>query len=307
MKILILGYSDIAQRKVIPAIQKLSSVKEFEVASLSKKIPKLEKLSFTFSDYDYAVKNSNADLVYISLPNHLHYKYSKYSLNNNKNVISEKPAIFTSKELNSLFHLANEKGMAIGMSCVFEYHRGWNQFKEISQEIANEGVLTAEFTIPELSSTNIRMSKSLKGGAFNDMGIYASTIGNLFWNTNIKNGRIQLIKDKDLVQGFSVLLNYGTNKNVLGNFGFNQVYANQVQFSTQNTKYIYENVFSQSIEYETKIIKLNLRNKKEIHVGKDNSFYNYFDFFINNMKNKKYLNKKFYNMNLEYLKAMELI
>ena len=73
MKILILGYSDIAQRKVIPAIQKLSSVKEFEVASLSKKIPKLEKLSFTFSDYDYAVKNSNADLVYISLPNHLHY------------------------------------------------------------------------------------------------------------------------------------------------------------------------------------------------------------------------------------------
>jgi dTDP-3,4-didehydro-2,6-dideoxy-alpha-D-glucose 3-reductase len=307
MKILILGYSDIAQRKVIPAIQKLSSVKEFEVASLSRNIPKLEKLSFTFSDYDYAVKNSNADIVYISLPNHLHYKYSKYSLNNNKNVISEKPAIFTHKELNSLFHLSNEKGLAIGISCVFEYHKGWRRFKEISQKNSNEGVLIAEFTIPELSSTNIRMSKSLKGGAFNDMGIYASTIGNLFWNTNIKNGRIQLIKNKDLIQGFSVLLNYGKNKNLLGNFGFNQVYTNQVQFSTQNTKYIYEKVFSQSIDHESKIIKLNLRNRKEVDVGKDNSFYNYFDFFVNNLKNKTYLNKKFYNMNLEYLKAMELI
>ena len=165
MKILILGYSDIAQRKVIPAIQKLSSVKEFEVASLSRNIPKLEKLSFTYSDYNYAVKNSNADIVYISLPNHLHYKYSKYSLNNNKNVISEKPAIFTHKELNSLFHLSNEKSLAIGISCVFEYHKGWRRFKEISQKNSNEGVLIAEFTIPELSSTNIRMSKSLKGGA----------------------------------------------------------------------------------------------------------------------------------------------
>ena len=41
MKILILGYSEIAQRKIIPAIQKLPSVKELEVASVSKNIPKL--------------------------------------------------------------------------------------------------------------------------------------------------------------------------------------------------------------------------------------------------------------------------
>ena len=307
MKILILGYSEIAQRKIIPAIQKLPSIKELEVASVSKKIPTLKKLTSTFSDYNYAIKNSNADLVYICLPNNLHYKYSKYSLNNNKNVISEKPAIFNIKELNSLFNLANEKNLAIGMSCVFGHHKGWKLFKEISQENNNGGLLIAEFTIPQLSSTNIRMSKKLKGGAFNDMGIYASSIGNLFWNTELKSGKIQINRNSGLAQGFNVLLNYGKNKNLLGNFGFNQAYTNKVQFSTQNTKYIYKRVFSQPTDYEPTIIKLDLRKKTEFAAGNDDSFFNYFDFFISNLKNKKYLNKKFFNTNLEYLKLMELI
>jgi len=307
MKVLLLGYSEIAQRKTIPAIQKLSIINEFEIASVSKKVPKLEKLTAIYDDYYYAIKNSNADIVYISLPNSLHYTYSKLSLSNSKNVISEKPAVFSLKELDTLYKLANTKNLAIGMSCVFGFHKGWNTFKEISQKNSKEGLLKAEFTIPELPSTNIRMSKALKGGAFYDMGIYASIIGNLFWDTNLKNGNIEVFKNKGLVQGFSVLLNYGKNKNLLGNFGFNQVYANQVQFSTQNKKFIYEKVFSQPIDYESKIIKVDLNKKKEFNVGIDNSFFNYFEFFINNLNNKKYLNKNFYNSNLEYIKVMELI
>ena len=66
------------------------------------------------------------------------------------------------------------------------------------------GVLTANFTIPKPSKNNIRMSRSLGGGALNDLGIYASTSGYLFWEEKLKNIKISEYK-KIIKHGFYCL------------------------------------------------------------------------------------------------------
>ena len=109
-KILILGFSDLSQRKIIPVLHKnLNYVEEIEIASKSKIISKNNKIKKTYFDYDTAIKETSADLIYISLPNSQHYKYCKESILQNKSVIIDKPAVLSSAELNSLKSLMPKK------------------------------------------------------------------------------------------------------------------------------------------------------------------------------------------------------
>ena len=73
-QLLILGYSSFLKRRVIPAIKKLKDV-EYSICSKSNKINPKEKI--LFNDYDIALSNTIANIVYISLVNSLHFKYAK--------------------------------------------------------------------------------------------------------------------------------------------------------------------------------------------------------------------------------------
>ena len=58
----------------------------------SKSSTQQEKKAFAwYRNYDYALKHSNADLVYISLPNSYHYYWAKKALYKNYHVIVDKP------------------------------------------------------------------------------------------------------------------------------------------------------------------------------------------------------------------------
>ena len=305
MKVLILGYSDLVIRKILPAIEKTSKVNTLDIASKTGNVKDVNKLVTVYSDYNKALQLSDAEIVYVSLPNSLHYKYSKLSIEKNKNVIVDKPAILSADQLFSLKNLTKSNNLFISMSCVFNFHKAWGKFKKYSISNDQEGTLLAEFTIPKLNKNNIRMSNKLKGGAINDMGIYATTLGYLFWNTPSKKIIVNSYTKDSIVEGFTVLANYGRGKNLIGNFGFNQVYTNKITFSGNGIKTIYERVFSQPVTYESKIYKYTNTENKVFNIGKDDSFLNYLNYVVNNAKsNKKVLNDDFNKLNLEYLKLI---
>ena len=55
------------------------------------------------------------------------------------------------------------------------------------------------------------------GGAFNDMGPYASTIGLKFWENNAENIYIDKKIENGLISS-SVIADYGEGKNLVGKF-----------------------------------------------------------------------------------------
>ena len=103
MKILILGYSDLAARRLIPAIKKLRNVK-FDIASRSKS-EKNGGHDKWYRNYNEAIKSTDAKIIYISLVNSDHYKYALKSLKQNKNVIVDKPIALTHKKTINLINL----------------------------------------------------------------------------------------------------------------------------------------------------------------------------------------------------------
>ncbi|MDI1263086.1 MAG: gfo/Idh/MocA family oxidoreductase, partial [bacterium] len=70
MRLLILGYSSIVERRVLPAAAKVGAIDEISIASKSRPAPDVwPKQGRFFDDYETALRESAADVVYLSLPN----------------------------------------------------------------------------------------------------------------------------------------------------------------------------------------------------------------------------------------------
>src|SRR5450631_3441693 len=96
MRLLILGYSSIAERRVIPAAAKVAAIDEIAIASKSRPQPNgWPKAGRFFGDYEAALRESDADLVYLSLPNAMHEHWVMKALAAGKHVLVDKPAMMT--------------------------------------------------------------------------------------------------------------------------------------------------------------------------------------------------------------------
>jgi len=307
MKVLILGFSSIAQRKVIPSLQNIKTVSNIEIASKSKKVPLARKISKSYNSYEKAINNSDAEIVYISLPNNYHYKYSELCLANSKHVIVDKPSVLNKSELKKIKLLASKKNRCISESTPYLYHKALEKFKTINKN--QKGVLITTFTVPAFDKSNFRNSLRLGGGAVNDMGVYAASMGRYFWDTDSESLSVNINTKRKLDITFSITANYGQGRDMIGYFGFEKNYSNQVSFIGETKTTTLERVFSAPKDLCTQIIvNKNINNEKKIiNIGEDDSFQNYLTTLFKKIKQRNIdlINKEFYESNLETLKIME--
>ncbi len=304
-KILILGYSDISQRRIIPALNKLDEISSIEIATKSKEVEALGKIEKTYKSYEKAIESTDANFVYISLPNSLHFDYGKQSLLWDKNIIIDKPAVLNKSEFEELTNLAKKNNLFISQSCVFQHHKAWVDFKKYSKKY-NKGVLTATFLIPELHSRNFRMSNKLGGGSVNDMGIYASESGRNFWENSAKSFSINDVSkpNNKVNMGFTGKASYGEGKEAIFEFGFNREYKNNITFLSNEFLISYERVFSAPEDFKTCLTIKNGDEEKNIEIGFDDTFNNYLKDVYVKYKNNDIdtINREFEDSTMEFLK-----
>ena len=148
MKILILGYSNLCRRKIIPVLKKKFSNVKFSICSRTQKKKNIGAYDW-FRDYKVDLKKSKADVVYISLINSLHYYWAKKFLENNYHVIIDKPATLNFKQAKNLVKLARKKKRLLSEAVVFHYHHQINKaIKEINS-LKNLTHVHARFVIPK--------------------------------------------------------------------------------------------------------------------------------------------------------------
>ena len=124
MKILILGYSSIAKRRIIPALETLPQIKTIEISSESRlsQIPELTKVNKTYDSYKKAIEKSKANIVYISTVNSLHEQLARMVLLSGRHVIVDKPAFLNLASTEKIIELAKTKGLGVAETTVFTYH-----------------------------------------------------------------------------------------------------------------------------------------------------------------------------------------
>ena len=205
MKILILGYSNLVKKRIIPVLKKYFNKIEFSICSVSQKKQNIGQYQW-FRNYNDALLNAKADIVYISLPNSLHYFWSKKFLQKNYNVIIDKPATLNLKQAKNLINIAKKKKKLLTEATFFNYH---NQISESIKEIKsikNLNLIYSKFVIPKLPKKNFRNFKKYGGGCLYDMGPYSAALFRLFFNEKISFSNFEVNKtfNKNLNISFSI-------------------------------------------------------------------------------------------------------
>ncbi len=291
MKILILGYSSLCRRRIIPALKKMFRKIKFCICSKSKERKNIGESEW-YRNYEDALEKSQADLVYISLPNSLHYYWAKRFLQNNYHVIVDKPATLNFIQAKDLVKEARRRKKLLSEANVFNYHHQIDKSIKEIDSLKNLNHVDARFIIPKLEKKNFRNLNKYGGGCLFDMGSYAAATFRIFINENFRKVTFyKLLKEnkKGLNISFKIYIIVG-KKSFFGYFSHNGEYENSLSLFTKRKKVTINRVFSppSDINLTFQVNESNIRREKRLK--KDDAFLNYFKQVIVLLRNKKFEN-----------------
>jgi predicted dehydrogenase len=201
LRIGILCPADIAFRRFLPALRKLSRFEYAGVAvaresewfggglddaAIKAKIAKAERFRAAlggaiFEGYETLLERDDIDCVYIPLPPALHYEWAEKALRRGKHVLLEKPFTDNLAKTMFLIELARKKNLAVHENYMFQYH---SQIEYIinkikSGVIGNVRLYRLDFGFPIKGPGDFRYNKALGGGALLDCGGYPLRLASL--------------------------------------------------------------------------------------------------------------------------------
>ena len=253
MRLLILGFSSIAERRVIPAAAAVAAISEISIASRSRKPPaSWPKPGRFFSDYESALRESGADIVYLSLPNAMHEAWTMAALAAGKHVIVDKPALIACEAAERAVAEARRRKRLLAEATVFSCHP---QFQALGSFIVEQGplaIVDAQFVIPPLPIGNFRNHRELGGGCLLDMGPYAAATMRLLGGgapsqvTALAGG---VHPETGVDMGFSVLARLHNGAAFSGHFSFEGEYQNRLLIVGRSGSVLTERVFSPPVDH----------------------------------------------------------
>lgn len=247
MKALLIGYSEIARRRVLPGLR-AAGVKSIDIASVSATSvewpgahpPRL------FRSYDVALAESDAEMVYVSTVNNLHAELAQKALERGFHVVIDKPACLGLEETRHIIDLAKRKQLCIAEATVYAYHPRISKAREAFEEMGSQpSHIVAVFSFPPHRPENFRYQAELGGGAMWDLGPYAITPGRIFFGEpafEIMSRRLSTRGDVDTEFGF--LATYPGGRSTVGCFGFTTGYMNRLDIIGPGITVTMERAFS---------------------------------------------------------------
>ena len=286
MKILILGYSSIFKKRILNVFIK-NNIK-FCIASKSS-VQKEKKAFSWYRNYNYALNQSNADLVYISLPNSFHYYWAKKALNKNYHVIVDKPISENYSQAKNLIKIAKRKKKLLAEATFYNYHKQFDKAIKSLNGIKNIKLINTNFIIPMPKKNSFRMSKKLSGGCLMDMSSYAAATARLLGSGKLLKMHTNVNKNKQgLIISFNVFCKFKENY-YFGFFCFGGEYRNNMILFSKKKHIELNNVFSPP---SNKSLKILIKQKNSFYINKIKKC----DVFENFFKQVKYYyNKKKYD------------
>lgn len=184
MKLAIIGTGKIV-KEVLPILSEIENISLISILSTQRSINIANELSKKYNilkvttDYNEILNDSNINTVYIAVPNLFHYEYSLKALNNNKNVICEKPFTMNLNELNDLIKISKEKKLFLLEAITNQYLKNFFYIKENLQKIGDIKIVNFNYSqyssrYDEFKKGNISpvFDPKLGGGALRDLNIY---------------------------------------------------------------------------------------------------------------------------------------
>jgi predicted dehydrogenase len=132
------------------------------------------KIPKPYGSYQAMLESPDIDVIYNSLPNHLHAEWTIKALQAGKHVLCEKPIALSVAELNAMEDAANQQGLILAEAFMYRHHPQTVHVKEmVVQGVVGEiALVLGTFTFRLEDQRDIRMRPEMGGGSLWDVGCY---------------------------------------------------------------------------------------------------------------------------------------
>ena len=137
-----------------------------------------------FGSYEELLVSKEIDVIYIPLPNALHYEWTIKALEAGYPVLCEKPLASNAEEAQKMLEASKRTGVLLAEAFMYRYHPIYAVIKEIIEggKIGDLLSIRSEFSYHMADRSNIRASAELAGGALMDIGCYCVSMSRLITN-----------------------------------------------------------------------------------------------------------------------------
>lgn len=277
--ILFLGYSNLLKARILPILKQAGftsvSTAKYAGQAWDEEYKKCPLPVTCYDSYEEGLASFQGDLVYISTVNSTHEAYAMEALKAGFHTIIDKPATTTFSEAQTLVELAKSKHLFVGESTVYLEHP---QLATVKQIFASHNdvpkLLTVHFTMPPFQPTNFRYQKSLGGGAIMDTAPYAVSVARYFFGAEPE--QVSCVVNERQADGldieYSLLMRYADGRAMIGHFGFNTEYINQVFLMGNRTNVTVNRIFTIPDTLENEIQVTHLNEQRIVKAPAGNNF-----------------------------------
>ena len=270
------------------------------IAIASKSENKLSKFKANFNidtnnchdDYEKLLNNKIVDIVYIALPNSLHYEWVRKSLEFKKHILVEKPAFINFQETQNVFNHPNFNDLFIGEGFMFRYHPQIIKIIELLKDNSIGQIISMQssfgknllskkrffglFNSSKFNKKNRIFSKLLGGGAILDHGSYTVSmsllIASLIDGIDIKNfdlfeNKKKKIENIDVESSVKLIFDEKFQAEIVASFS--RDIGNSTRINGKNGKILITNTWNSD---EGEIILIN-GEKKTFKIENEKNIY----------------------------------
>lgn len=171
-------------RRLIPAIRASKRGKLVAVASRSQESAEAYaaqwKIPHAFGSYESMLTSGLVDVVYISLPNHLHAEWSIHAMQAGMHVLCEKPLALSLDEVDAMIMTSQKTKRICSEAFMYRHHPQTKTAGELvrSGKLGDICVVRAVFNFSfgnkhdKTGQLNIRLDPEKGGGCLWDVGVY---------------------------------------------------------------------------------------------------------------------------------------
>lgn len=127
-----------------------------------------------YGSYEALLADPEIDVIYNSLPNHMHAEWTVKALRAGKHVLCEKPLALTLAEVDEIASVSRETGIVVVEAFMYRHHTQTLKIKELVDDgtIGQVQLIRGSFTFTLTREGNYRFVKEYGGGSLWDVGCY---------------------------------------------------------------------------------------------------------------------------------------
>ncbi len=177
-------------RRLIPAIRAARGHTLSAVASRNleraEQYARQWKIPQAYGSYEELLADAEIDVIYNSLPNHLHAEWSIRAAQSGKHVLCEKPLALSAEEIDAMIAAASANQVVIAEAFMYRHHTRTHRVQALihSGAIGEVQHINAVYTFQFDRPDNYRWQPEAGGGCLWDIGCYPVSYARMIYAAN---------------------------------------------------------------------------------------------------------------------------